>query len=210
MSRKEWFRNADWNESIERAFEEKLRRSRRKSQYLRIQASILSESHPETALRLLDEYFALGDQFAWAQAYCDQACAFISLGRVDDAIAAYQKALEREAEFANVKTQAYIELPFLIVTRGLREKFDHAARVLQEHESRLMFPLDRFMWHCARALIAQSRGDGAGASEHASRALIEASRRNSGFLGHPTVGSVTQQYQSQIDELTLITGKPLH
>ena len=46
----EWFRNTTWDTSIERAFDDKLRRARRKEQYLRIQACTLARSHPDVAL----------------------------------------------------------------------------------------------------------------------------------------------------------------
>jgi tetratricopeptide (TPR) repeat protein len=210
MSRDDWYRNTEWNESIETAFEEKLRRARRKSQYLRIQASCLSESHPVAALRLLERYFGLGDKFDWAQAHCDRARAFLSLGRIDDAITSYESALGREAEFPNLKTQAYLELPFLIATRSLRKKFDQAAQILRDHQARLTFPVDRFMWHAAMALIAKTRGDSASAAEHASSALTEASQHHSGFRFHPTIDLVPDRYQGLIDQLTPISGKPLH
>jgi hypothetical protein len=64
----EWFRNTAWDASIERAFDDKLRRARRKEQYLRIQASTLTRSHPDAALKLLDRYFALPNDFDRAQA----------------------------------------------------------------------------------------------------------------------------------------------
>lgn len=137
MARDDWFRNTEWNESIERAFEEKLRRARRKSEYLRIQASGLAESHPHVALQLLERYFAIGEKVLWAQAYCDQARAFLTLGRLDDTITAYEKALDRETEFPNVITQAYIEFPFLIATRRLGERYDRATQILQVNQSRL-------------------------------------------------------------------------
>jgi tetratricopeptide (TPR) repeat protein len=210
MSHQDWFRNTEWNESIERAFEEKLRRARQKSQYLRIQASTLAESHPTVALRLLERYLALDDKFDRAQAYCDQATAFRELGRIDDAVSAYEKALHREAECPNLKTQAYVELPFLIATRRLLERFDQAEQILRDYQSRLTFPVDRFMWHSAMALIAESRGDGASASEHAARALIEANQRHSGLQFHPAIGLVTQRHQRLIDQLTPMSGKPVH
>jgi hypothetical protein len=71
MNSKDWFRNTDWNAEIEKAFFEKLRRARDKSQYIRIQASTLASSNPEVALKLLEHYFALGDKFDYAQAYVD-------------------------------------------------------------------------------------------------------------------------------------------
>ena len=73
----EWFRNTTWNESIQAAFDAKLRRARRKGQYLRIQACTLARSHPEIALELLERYLALPDDFDRAQAYVDRAMAFL-------------------------------------------------------------------------------------------------------------------------------------
>lgn len=210
VSDQDWFRNTEWNELIERAFEDKLRRSRRKSQYLRIQAHTLAESHPVVALQLLERYFELEDKFDCAQAYCDQATAFLSLGRPEDAVICYEKALRREAEFPNLETQAYLELPFLIATRRLRDRFDQAEQILRDHQSRLTFPVDRFMWHSSWALIATSRGDGARASEHASQALIEAQQRHSGMQFHPAIGLVSQRHQSLVDDLARLVGRPFH
>ena len=71
----DWFRNTTWNKSVERAFDEKLRRAKRKEQYLRIQACTLARSYPEVALKLLDRYFELPDDFDHAQAHVDRATA---------------------------------------------------------------------------------------------------------------------------------------
>ena len=86
----DWFRNTTWDGIIERAFDEKLRRARRKEQYLRIQACTLARSHPEVALKLLDRYFELQDDFDHAQAHVDRATALLALGRVGEALAAYE------------------------------------------------------------------------------------------------------------------------
>jgi tetratricopeptide (TPR) repeat protein len=209
MPRDDWFRNANWDRSIEAAFEERLRRARKKSQYLRIQAGGLADSYPIVALQLLERYFAIGEKVLWAQAYCDQARAFLALGRLDDAITSYEKALEREAEFPNVITQAYIELPFLIAIRHLGERFDRAAQILQDNESRPTFTVERFKWHAAAALIANRRGDNVSASEHASRALAEAKQRHSGFRYHPEIGLVQEHYRTLIDQLTPICGRSI-
>src|SRR5688500_13421369 len=109
----DWFRNTTWNESVERAFDEKLRSAKRKEQYLRIQASTLARSHPDVALKLLDRYFELTDNFDHAQAHVDRATALLALGRVSDAIASYEAALAREAAFPKLQTQAYLDLPYL-------------------------------------------------------------------------------------------------
>jgi len=131
MSSDDWYRNAEWNEAIAERFEAKLKRARRKAQYLRIQACSLARSEPRVALQLLDRYFELGDDFDQAQAYVDRATAYRSLGQLEHALKSYEQALRREAEFPNLQTQAYLELPFLIATSPIPERFDQAHALLE-------------------------------------------------------------------------------
>ena len=197
----DWFRNTTWNESIERAFAEKLRRARRKEQYLRIHASTLARSHPEVALKLLDRYFELPDDFDHAQAHVDRATAYLALGRVADAIASYEASLSREEVFPNFQTDAYLALPYLVATRCIRKQYRRALELLEAHESRLMFPVDRFRWHAARALIAADSKEPDLARLHAGQALEAAGCEHSGFSYHPSVGLVKKQYESVVRKL---------
>jgi hypothetical protein len=75
-------------------------------------------------------------------------------GPLEDAIASYEAALAREAAFPKLQTQAYHDLPYRIAAYGIRAHYGKALELLQNHEARLMFPVDRFRWHAARALIA--------------------------------------------------------
>jgi tetratricopeptide (TPR) repeat protein len=109
MGREDWYRSETWNADIEAAFYAKLRRARQKSQYLRIQACHLASTAPTVALRLLDEYFALGDSFDDAQANVDRATAYLVLGDVDAAVAAYEAALKCERLRPNVTTGGHRE-----------------------------------------------------------------------------------------------------
>lgn len=197
----DWFRNTTWDGIIERAFDEKLRRARRKEQYLRIQACTLARSHPEVALKLLERYFELQDDFDHAQAHVDRATALLALGRVGEALAAYEAALTREAVFPNLKTQAYLDLPYIVATRGIRDQYRRARELLDLHESRLMFPVDRFRWHAAQALIAADTAEAGSVRGHAERALEAANRDHSGFRYHPAVGLVTPQYEAVVKKL---------
>lgn len=201
----DWFRNTTWNESIERAFEEKLQRARKKEQYLRIQACMLARSHPDVALKLLDRYFQFPDHFDHAQAHVDRATALLALGHVAQAIAAYEAALARESVFPHLQTQAYLDLPFVIANLGIGEQYARALELLRVHESRLMFPVDYFMWHATHALIAVASSDTDRAIAHARQALETATRGHSGFRFHPRVGLVTGEYDEVIGKLKAIS-----
>src|SRR5262245_55532585 len=127
MARDDWYRSETWDSAVEAAFEAKLKRARSKEQYLRIQAGCLTQSHPEVALKLLDRYFALGTDFVDCSAAHEfRAEAFLVLGRIDEAIASYEAALEREAELPSAKTNVSVKYPFLVATRGLKQHFDRA------------------------------------------------------------------------------------
>jgi tetratricopeptide (TPR) repeat protein len=141
MTQGDWYRNRHWDEAIEAAFFAKLARARQKSQYLRIQACLLAEQYPKAALRLLDLYFEMQasvephETIDQASAYGHKATAYLSLGDVEAAIASYESALAREAWFPNWRTQAYVDLPYLIATRRLRSHYDRALDILMEHRS---------------------------------------------------------------------------
>jgi len=193
----EWFRSSDWNSTIEAKFNERLGRSRDKPQYLRIQACHLAERHPEAALSLLDRYFLTGDKSHRASAFQDQATAYVALGRVEDAIQALRNALAHEREFTGVKTGAWSDFAMLVASRGLKTHFQEALGVLAENQSQslLIFPLAKFKWHAAHALIREAHGEFGVAREHAIRALEAANAKNSGFRYHPNVGLVGPEFR---------------
>lgn len=190
MSRHDWYRNEEWNEEIASAFEAKLRRARDKEQYLRIQACMLTESHPEIAHALLDRFFKLPNQFDAAQAHVDRAEALLAQGKVLEAIAAYELALAREREFPRLLTQAYVELPFLIASHDLSELFPKAEALLNEYSSRPRFPTEVFKWNAAQAIIARFKNDRGRSIVFSASALEAASKEELGLHHHPKVGLV--------------------
>ncbi|HEU5018388.1 MAG TPA: hypothetical protein VFT69_10515 [Pseudolabrys sp.] len=206
MNRDDWFRNTFWDAQIEAAFFKKLARTKNKSQYLRIQASILASGCPHVALRLLDQYFALGECLDMAQAHVDRAAAYLSLGQVSSAILAYEAALTRETSHPNVQTRACLELPFLVAIQRLSEHYDRAIALLELHRNRLMFPIDRFRWNCAVALIRSDQGDRRGAQEAAQNALAASLEAKSGFRYHSKVGLVAgldEALRKRLSELAM-------
>lgn len=196
MTSEDWYRNKDWNSRIELSFFDKLRRARRKEQYLRIQASTLASSHLEVALRLLDEYFRLNDNFDHAQAHVDRATAYLAMGQIENAIQAYEDALAREAEFPNLQTQAILDLPFLAASRGIAGLYARCLQLLDKSQSGLTFPVDHFRWHATNALILNAQGKQRKAKTSACEALTWAERNHSGFRYHPTIGVVGSEYEA--------------
>ena len=205
MARDDWYRNTEWTPDIEKAFHAKLSRARRKAQYLRIQACVLAKSHPAVALRLLDDYFESGDDFDQAQAHVDRAAAYRSLGEFEKALDSYECALAVEAKKPFVKTQAYIQSPYLVATIAAKAHYEQALDMLERHKARLTFPVDHFLWHAANALILGDAGALDAAKIHASQALEAAAVDHSGFRYHPSVGLVGDSYNDIVARLTGIT-----
>jgi tetratricopeptide (TPR) repeat protein len=190
----DWFRNIEWNDEIESAFNRKLSRSKMQEQCIRVQASTLAKSHPEVSLKLLDRYFDMPDDFYHAQAYCDKATALLALGRIDEAVESYDAAIAREEEFPQLQTQAHLELPFTVAVGKLSAQYPRALEVLGKYEDRLLFPVDYFKWHTAHALIAADQDQPESAIDHAREALAAADRKHSGFDSHPKAGLVAGRF----------------
>lgn len=201
MRTNEWFRNTSWDEDSAAEFEARLRRAKRKEQYLRIQASTLAHTKPLVAHALLDRYFALTDDFDHAQAHVDRASAYLAEGKFAEAIGAYKAALAREAAFKKLLTQAYVDLPYLVATHHVQAEYSQAVELLEVHKGRLMFPIDHFKWNAAYAFISQALGRSASGKIFAQSALAAAAKDTSGLLHHPSVGLVTKTFSEVEDQL---------
>jgi tetratricopeptide (TPR) repeat protein len=195
VSREDWYRNEDWNPEIESAFRSKLSRSRSsRPQHLRIQANYLAKRFPHVALQLIEEYFATGDKFDVPNAHCARADAFVSIGKIDEALAAYRDALDWEKPHPHHISVARIEFPKLVAECGRKELYGVALGILTErfqaHDHK--FHDVRYIWNGANALIAHDLGHRAEAREFAERALRAAVETRPPFRSHPTVGLVGQ------------------
>ena len=112
-----------------------------------------------------------------------------------------EDALAREAVFPQLQTEAYVAFPYVAATCGIREQYSRALELLLKHKTRLMFPVDYFRWHAARALIAAAAHDQRTARVHSQQALEAAAREHSAFRYHLSVGLVTQQYDEVVKQL---------
>jgi tetratricopeptide (TPR) repeat protein len=201
----DWFRNSEWNEEVEKFFFEKLRRARNKDQYLRIQASTLAAEYPRAALMLLEKYFELdGPTFDVAQAFVDQARAYSALGKLDSAVSSYQNALQREREFPQQRTLAYLEFPEFVLRNRLRDLYDAALQVLDTNSDLPFFPIDHFRWNSSYALIALDLGRFEAARKCAQQAFEAAQRKYSGAANHPNLGLVSDTEAVMLEKIETI------
>lgn len=190
MARDDWYRNEIWNEKIETEFQQRLRRARGKSQYLRIQANYLAEIYPLVALRLLDQYFALGDRIDMAQAHVDRANALKALNDNEGALASFEAALEREQAYPSWETQAFLDFACLIADARLEQMYARGIEVLDANKARTIFPEERYRANGARALLLQALGRGEEARAAACAAVAAANEVQSGFRYHQKLGLV--------------------
>lgn len=192
MAARDWFRNVDWDRAVEDEFRKRLSRARtaNRPQYLRIQAHHLRHSHPRDALRLLDEYFELGDHIDSAMAYVTQAHAYLTLGDVTAAIGAYERALAREHEFPNLQTGAELDLACLVAAERIESLYQRALGILNHRAEQPAFPVERYRTHGARSLILAELGLADEAARAANAAVEAAQETHSGFRNHPDLGLV--------------------
>lgn len=193
MGRDDWYRNTHWDSATEIAFRTKLARARTsRPQYLRIQASYLTPNFPKAALQLIEEYFETGDKFDVSSAFCTQAEANLALGKKGEAVAAYKQALAWEEEHPQVISTARIDLPTLIAADRLSDNYDYALDILTTRFKPMdhQFPITRYKWNGACALIMHEQGQLAEAKEFAERALRAAMETESPFRYHRNIGLV--------------------
>lgn len=200
MASDDWFRNKDWNESIEEHFYAKLKRARsQRDQYLVIQALTLSEKHPEISLRLVEEYFeSRKDQFEDVRALLAKAYALATLNDLEACVTTYKELLKRERESPSLQTGAHLDYPYLVATQRIEKEYMDALDVLDENIDRLTFPVDHYKWHACKALI---NNDGS----EAKKALDAAKVKRSGFRFHHDVGLVGKEHGKTIKRLRKIS-----
>jgi tetratricopeptide (TPR) repeat protein len=200
MSQDDWFRRSTWTDYDRDEFNARLKRSRgagNKAQYLRLQAGHLAEAGLHAAaIELLDRMFTeFPAKIHIGQAHLQKAESLAFLGQTELAISEFRAALQAERDFPNVRSQAWLEFGWFVVQGQLTDLYDEALHVLEEFrdESGLTFPVIEFRHWAIRSLIADSRGDGAGAREFARRALVGASKEHSGLRYHARLGLVGPQ-----------------
>jgi tetratricopeptide (TPR) repeat protein len=154
----EWFRNTDWNDEIEIAFDARLGRARDKAQYLNIQAHTLLASHPHVAANLCRRVLALDAPAQTARAGLYLGTALAVQGDVDGAISALEGAIEAEQREPMHRTAAYLDQALLITLARRDDLYDTALERLESERAlpvREQSPTALF----ALTLIGGARGE---------------------------------------------------
>jgi len=188
----DWFRNATWSNEIEEEFFRRLARARsQRDQYLVIQAITLASLRPEITLRLVDLYFETRSAlFDDARALVAKATALVAMGDLSAAAEAYRSVLACEKARQGLVTTAYLEYPFLVATERMESEYECALAVLEDRKSYVAFPLGRFKWNAAYAMILSARGNANAARSYALAAVEAAREQSSEFRNHRGLGLV--------------------
>ncbi len=212
MNTDNWYRNVLWNKNTESHFNEKLKRVRLKQDFLRIQASYLTENDPDAALSLLEQYFSYGIHFDMARAWHDRAIAYSAIGQTSNALEAFSMALQEEENNPALLTQAYLGLPILVANNELTASYPLALNVLKRYASRLVSHRDFFEWNAAYALILSNKGFEPDAIKYALEAIKAKQDHANGQKHHINVGAMREdnRHVNIYNKITLIAapGKP--
>jgi hypothetical protein len=199
----DWFRHTTWSEAIEASFLDRLSRSRsQRDQQLAIQIITLAEHLPSVALRLSELYFQTRKgSFDDARVWASLASASLSLEDVSAAMQAFRAALAAERQSHDIKTNTFAEYPYQVAVRGITSEYGQALQTLRDSSGHLAFPVLRFKWNAAFALITAAQGNLVTARAHATAALSSAEETESGFQYHQELGLVTKNFRGVVEKL---------
>jgi tetratricopeptide (TPR) repeat protein len=213
MPKTQWFRRTTWTDADREDFNARLKRSRgasSKAQYLRLQALHLAEAgHNGGAIELLDRLLAeFPESIDVAQAHAQKAESLAKLGRADDAINEYRAALQREPEYPNVRTNAWLDFGWFVLEQQLTALYEEVGRVMDEFREvgGLKFPAIEYRYAAIQSLLADARGEKGRAREFANQALAEAAKDHSGLRCHPTIGLVGTERDTFAGRLRTLAG----
>ena len=190
----DWFRRTSWTKVDKAEFEQKLWRAHRhnRAQYVRIQGVHLAEAgHHKAAVELFERVLAeFPEPFEVGSALSGLGQSLLALGEHERALDAMRRCVRSEREDSSGRDNASLEFAFTVACLDARELFREARQVLRDDEELemfVLFPLDSFKLHAARAILARSRRI---AAEEAAAALGEAELDDSGWPHHAKLGLV--------------------
>lgn len=189
----DWYRNKDWNSTIETKFEKNLSRARtQRPQYLYIQAVSLIDRHPDISLVLLERYSDEGDEFHMAAALSCRGDAHSRIGNLESAVESYKLAIELETKKRVCRTTAKLKLLQLVAENELSHEYEYIHHIANNSFGDLdfLFANSHYIWNGAVAILMDSENKTEEASRYARAALSAREETRSAFRYHPKVGLV--------------------
>jgi tetratricopeptide (TPR) repeat protein len=150
----DWYKNNEWNASIEKEFFNKLHRSRsQKYQHLKTQAGKLADKYPNKSLELIELYFeGASDHFWDAEASAIKAMAYISLNKVEQAIDAFEESLENMAKYGGTNPSIDLHYPFYVASNGLKQYYERVLIILEGIKNEPVLPWGIFKYYASLAI----------------------------------------------------------
>jgi tetratricopeptide (TPR) repeat protein len=209
MSASDWFRKKTWTPADQGDFFARLKRSRgqfHKAQYLRIQAyelqTVGTEELLNASLELLKQLFEeFPDKSQLAQAAAQQGDCLKGLGKTNEALASYRKAMEIQKQKTSCATNAYRSFAWLVATKPIPDAYGDALSALNEFGKHETFPIEHYQSSASRALIYEAEGKIGLAKSWACEALNAAAKEHSGFRYHSKLGLVRNPETKVFDRL---------
>lgn len=193
--RKDWCRNAEWTAPARERFFLRLSSLPNPARYLRRKAQYLAETEPAAALELLDMAVAQATRASERiSARREQARLLLRLGRHADADAAWHDALARCGQ-GSMRIQTGLEYALFIALMRTDTARHQATGLLESLDEQLLAAPQRFVWHAARALLADARGD-------TQSAMLDA---RSAFNAHRLYATTPQRLPELGEDATLST-----
>lgn len=109
------------------------------------------------------------------------------------AIDFYKQALDFEAIYPNVITQAYLDYSELVIKTGKENLFDELEKLLLDRYSELTFPIEKYKVNSILSIINAKKGRQEQAEKYADIAEQFATAEISGFRYHKYLGIVKER-----------------
>jgi hypothetical protein len=197
----DWFRQKSWNDEIEGNFFKKLARARiqLRPQYLKIQAIELIATQNPTALAaaemLLQQFLA-----DYPDNKIDRSASFKCLGDIYKlrgelmpSLEYYKKAIEYEAIYPNVQTDAYLDFAEIVIKLEKEALYPLVLSLILSRVENNPFPIEKYRSYSFLAIISFRKGELGPADQYSSLAAQSASTKQSDFYYHRDLGIVSEK-----------------
>lgn len=204
----DWYRRKTWTKNDEEEFFLKLNRARKDSraQYLKIQAIELIETKKDNLLDIAESLiFKIFSDFPdnridKAQSLCTLGDIYRERKNFDKAMDYYKQAIKFEAEYPNVKTQAYLSFSELAVKNKKISEYDFVEKLVSFRVKGSFFPIEKYKDFSILSIISGYNKKFEDAKNYAKIAEENATALTSDLQKHKNLGLVKKR-DNVLDDL---------